>query len=453
MTSRYVSIRPDNVPSNGVISHKGGFAVLGFTIQNQNGILDPRSIRINGKLRVFKDNLANPTPVHTNDANQITMNNRCGIFGMFDQLMIKHEKSNQICEHIRYYNRYMNAYLGTTSSKQDLMGHFNETALIEPNPECMFQNVVASGTSAAGKNIPKSFSVHLPSGFMLSGNSINLMENSFGGIKIEIYLSPDSNCLFSRNGVLAGIGEAHYTLEDLSLTCEIHDIAPDDMATFASQTEGAMTFQTIDSIFTTINSGNAQIQYNLGLRKLQSAFMTFIPSSYINTLTADGLASVYPSNAAGDTLVNFTRIQFLRGGVKYPMDFDITTNKTISGNATATNESFNTADPQLALQFTESIIPEMLMDKTSLSQNNLNRNYNLLNTGGVNSYKSQIDGGALFGIGLRYSQYNQGQDFSSQQFGVSLESSITDNNPIGVFIFLKSQKTLMFNANGVQIMN
>ncbi len=48
MTSRYVSIRPDNIPSDGKVSFKNGFPVLSFTIQAQNGILNPESIRIAG---------------------------------------------------------------------------------------------------------------------------------------------------------------------------------------------------------------------------------------------------------------------------------------------------------------------------------------------------------------------------------------------------------------------
>ena len=77
-TSRHISIRPDNIPSDGKISFKNGFPVLSFTIQAQNGLLDPRTIRINGGLKIFKDNIDPPTPVYTDDADQITLDNRLG---------------------------------------------------------------------------------------------------------------------------------------------------------------------------------------------------------------------------------------------------------------------------------------------------------------------------------------------------------------------------------------
>ena len=192
-TSRYIQVRPDNVSPDATISFKSGFPVLSFTIQSQQGILDPTSIRINGDMMVYKDNLVVPTPVFVNDpAPQVNMNNRLGVFSLWDQLVIRHNKSKQICEHIRHYNKYLQSYMGATSSRQDLVGHLNESCLTQPNSDAMFTNVVASSTVAQGVAVPKSFSCHLPSGFIMSGNRINLSETSFGGIQIEIHLSPDS---------------------------------------------------------------------------------------------------------------------------------------------------------------------------------------------------------------------------------------------------------------------
>ena len=277
---------------------------------------------------------------------------------------------------------------------------------------------------------------------------INLMETSFGGLQVEINLDSDSNVLFSRTGSTTtglNVADAHYQLRDLKLTCEIMDIPSDQMSSMASQTSGSLEFNTITSLYTAINSANAQLQYSLGLSQVQSAFMSFTPSKNINTLTQNGLATTYPSNADG-TLVNFTRIQFLRGGVKYPMDFDITTNKDISGNA-----SLLLSDPQLVKQFVQSIIPEKAHDRSSLSPGNLNRAYTM-DMASSDRYVDIPEGGALMGVGVRYSQFNGGQDFKDRQFGVSLESNLTTDNPQSVFLFVKSKATLVYNANGVQLL-
>jgi hypothetical protein len=321
---------------------------------------------------------------------------------------------------------------------------------MQPNEEAMFHNVVATGTAANANDFARSFSCHLPCGFINSGNMINLMPSSFGSVVIEIHLSPDSNCLYTRNGVTTGVEDAHYQLSDLSLTCEINDISPDDQVTFAQQTEGAYEFQTITSLYTSINTGNAQIQYSLGMSKLQSVFMTFKPAANINTLTENGLASTYPSNTTGNALASFTRIQFLRGGQKYPEDFDTVGVTTDAANVNSATESFVVADAKMALDFAESIMPEHSMVRTTLSPLTLNRDYNMDATGN-SGYKAQAGGGPLFGIGMRYSQFNQGQNFRDQQWGVSLESTLNENNPIGVFIFYKNKTTVAWNPNGVQI--
>ncbi len=459
MSSRYLSLRPDNISPDATISFKQGFPVLTFTIQSQSGILDPRSIRINGELMVYKDNLNNPTPVFVDDATpKITMDSRLGVFALWDQLVIRHNKSKQICEHIRHYNKYLTSYLGLTSSRQDMIGHLSEACLIQPNPEAMFKNVVASSTAAQNEAVPKHFSCHLPSGFMMSGNSINLLENSFGGFQIELHLSPDSNCLFTDNGVVGANGDAHYELKNVSLTCEVFDIPAGELSAAQSQTSGALEFNTISSLYTSINTSNAQLQYNLGLKNLQSCFVTFTPSDNINTLTENGLATTYPSND-DDNLVEFTRVQWLKGGRKYPVDFDMLSNgsstyplNTNIGVA-GSESSFLVSDGQLAKQFADAVIPEGMLDRTSLSPINLNRMYDLINGLGADQYKQTPDGGSLFGLGMRYSQFNKGQDFSSEQWGLSLESNLTTDNPQSVFMFFKAKAVLAWDGASVQLMS
>jgi len=439
MTSRYVSIRPDNIPSDGKVSFKNGFPVLSFTIQAQNGILNPESIRIAGQAKFYKDNASPPNPILTADGNQVTMDNRLGIYNVFDQVIIRHNKSKQVCEHIRHYPRYLSSYLGLGSSKQDLMGHMQEANLIMPNSDCFFETVMCNNASSSMVN---HFSTYLPTGFLRSGNMINLMEQSFGGIQIEIHLSPDQNTLFSRTGSSTGILDAHYQLSNLELTFEVSDVPAEEQARMASQTQGSLSYNTIQTLYTSINSTNAQLQFNLGLKAVQSVFMNFCPSANINTITANGNATTYPSNTGGG-LVHFKRIQFLRGGVKYPLEFDIVTNKD-------TDPSTDAPDGELIKQFVDSVIPEYMTDRTSVSLQNNNRQY-VLDPASGDSYLDVADGGALFGIGMKYSQYNSGQDFSNQQWGVSLESDLTTDNPQSVFIYVKSRATLLWGQNGIQI--
>lgn len=228
------------------------------------------------------------------------------------------------------------------------------------------------------------------------------------------------------------------------------------MAQMASQTSGALDFNTISTVYTSFNTGNAQLQYDIGLKNLQSVFMSFCPSSNINTLTENGLASYYPSQVAG-AVVDMKNVQFLRGGQKYPVDFDMVTNVNDAQNnavAAPNGGTLATSDGQLVKQFAEAIIPEFMLDRSSILPQNSNRNFLVTANGTqVTSYKQIPDGGGLFGVGMRYSQFGMGQDFSTLQWGVSLDNSLVTDNPISTFIYFKNKSTLVWSPTGVQVIS
>ena len=440
MTSRYTSIRADNTPSTGKISFKNGFPVLSFTISAQNGLLDPSTIRVNGKFAAYKDNLATPTALQSGDG--VTMNNRLGIFNVIESLTIRSARSKLACESVRHFSKFMNSYLSMTSSLQDQIGHLNESCLIQPNSETFRKSVMESPGATAQTN---SFSTHLPCGFLSSGNMVDLRGDAFGGIIIEILLTPDSNVLYSQAGSSTGIGDAHYELSDLSLTCEISDIPDDDNA----DDSGVYEFNTITSLYSSINSTNAQIQYTLALQNVLSAFMTFVPVSNINTLTEDGQATVQLSgDGSSDTaLAPITRVQWLKGGTKFPADFDYVTNIVDIDN-TATM----VVDPQLINNFIDSILPDYTHERYSISPVNCNRDYNMVNSATAQtSYGLIAEGGSVYGLGVKYGIGGAGEDFSTEQFGVSIESNLKSDRPQGMYIFVKARAQLMFDAGSIQL--
>ena len=440
MTSRYTSIRADNTPSTGVISFKNGFPLLSFTLSAQNGLLDPSTIRVNGKFAAYKDNLAVPTALQSGD--QVTMNNRLGIFNVIESLTIRAARSKLSCESIRGYSKLMNSYLSMTSSLQDQMGNLNELCLCQPNSETFRKSVMESPTATAQTN---SFSTHLPCGFLSSGNMVDLRQDAFGGIIIEILLMPDSNVLYSQAGSSTGIGDAHYELSDLSLTCEISDIPDDDKPSDS----GVYEFNTITSLYSSINSTNAQIQYTLALQNVLSAFMTFVPVRNINTLTEDGQVCVQLSgDGASDTaLAPITRVQWLKGGTKYPADFDYVTN-IVDPDNTATM----VVDPQLINNFIDSILPDYTHERFSISPVNCNRDYNMTNSATVEtSYGLIPEGGSVYGLGVKYGIGGAGEDFRTEQFGVSIESNLKSDRPQGMYIFIKARAQLMFDAGSIQL--
>ena len=442
MTSRYIEIRPDNIPGGqgGKISFKNGFPVLSFTISAQNGLLDPRSVRIVGNFNAYKDNLATPTAL--SDGDGVTMNNRLGIFNCFESLTVRAVKSKMICENIRHWSKFLNTYMGLTSSIQDQLGHLGESCLIMPNAETFRKSVMESPSGAVPQT--NSFSMHLPCGFQMGGNMVNLNQDAFGGVQYELNLMPDSNVLYAISGNASGLTEAHYELSNLKLCCEVSDIPEGSIS--GDESQGVYEFNSITSIYTSINSTNAQLQYSLALRNVLSAFMTFMPVSNINTLTADGHATTFPSGkgSSDSDLAFFRRIQFLKGGSKFPADFDFVNNIISNGSATL-------PDPQIVKGFVDAVTPDYSGDRTSISPVNANRSYDMITNTNQSSYSNIANGGGLTGLGVSYGLGGQGEDFSTEQWGVSIESELNRDNPIGVYIFIKSKAQLVYNSNGVQL--
>ena len=66
------------------------------------------------------------------------------------------------------------------------------------------------------------------------------------------------------------------------------------------------------------------------------------------------------------------------------------------------------------------------------------------------SYLNIPEGGAVMGLGVKYGM-GGGEDFSLEQWGVSIDSDLKSDNPVGVYIFIKSLAQLVYNRNGVTL--
>jgi hypothetical protein len=82
----------------------------------------------------------------------------------------------------------------------------------------------------------------------------------------------------------------------------------------------------------------------------------------------------------------------------------------------------------------------------------MNRNYNMT-TGATaeDSYLNIAEGGGVYGLAVKYGIGESGDDFSQEQWGLSVESDLRSDNPMGVYIFIKSKSQLLYSPQGVQL--
>jgi hypothetical protein len=431
VSKKYLAIQPNNVPSSGKVSHARGNPVLTVTLGRQDAALDLSSLRLSGDLNIWA-NAAGTAHPDAGTAAEARASHKLGIYGAIDQLVFRHAETKQVVEHIRHYGRFMSSYLPVMAGSQDTAGHLSETALIYPNYQSFRDSVIRS-TGASP------FCVPLPSGLTL-GSSSGMLPLDKMPLEIEIHLAPDSQFFYSSNGNPANISNCFYELSNIELACEV---------TYGetSVNAGTFSFNSITSYFSTIETTNSIINYNLGLSKVLGAFVNFVPSTFVNNLAQDGFLTYMPTKGAtsGSVVANLETISFLRNGERFPSSFEVQSVRT------ASNET-SVVDPQVIKSFLSSIVPEKMHTRTNASPLTTNRNF----TGAqdaVTGYRNMPDSGAVYGVGVLYDMLDsEGVDFTDAQFSIQMTNTLDDGNPVSAYLFIKSKVTVAWNANGVQIL-
>jgi len=298
------------------------------------------------------------------------------------------------------------------------------------------------GASASGGDSPNSFCIPLVSGLFLGQEPIPLSNTwGVGGLLIEIQLSPDQNVLFSGGNTDTALLDAYYELSNVRLICEVQRPGED----FTPQMTNTFTYNSISSYYNTINSRNAVLNFNLGLRSVLGAFMNVVPSSHINNFTRDGLATLGFSNSdASRAQVN--QLVFTRAGQRVPLEYNI---DTLQKDETPgfTNE---TADAQIVRNYMNAVMNFAKINRSSVGPDTFR------SIGYGTNYaqaKDIIKGGSSWGIGVAYDSIsNQGIDFAQVPFGVQLDVELTSDNPNAVFLFVHSRQTIVSSENSIQVM-
>ncbi len=429
MSIIYNEIQPSNVNSTQKISYKKGNPIVNFLIGSQPHLLDAGSVRISGEIEFFKDaNEAKPTT-----ADQLAIDEKLAVYSIFEKVTITSQRSRQVIETVNHYGRFLSTYMSYVNSKSDKQTHMNQMGLTLPNYETQKRELVDFPATTHGNR----FCLHVPTGFLSSGNLIPLSGQSLGGVEISLNLAPDAQVLYAQNGTTTGLTDAFYQLSNLRLHCEVM-VPPDPRSMLPSQ--GQLTYNAITSYFNVINSANAVVNFNLGTSRTLGVFMNMCPSKYLNNLGFNSFATTTPLNANGSQ-ADIRQIIFTRAGQRIPVNFNIDTNVKDSASTAV-------VDPQ-QLTFGRDSIKSGLNMRSEVSPINTNRLY----TGAAPPLTA--DGGPMEIIGVPFDTVGTGvgMDFSTVPFGVQMELGLNSDSPNALFLFVHSRQTLVYNESGIQIVS
>lgn len=408
MSNRYIEILPSNISSTDTAGYSSGTPLIQFNIGSQDTFLIGSTLRLNGaftrKGGGVSDSCVDPA---------------LGVYSIIDQLLISSNKTNQTIEHIRNYNRFLASYIPATTSENDLNGHMNMSSL--------------SSLSYTHQNSDESleFSIPLPCGVLLGRNPIPLSDTwGIKGLNLTINLAPDSNVFFSVGG--SDVSGVTYELDNLKITAEVQQPPPDQLATLMKQTANSFEYNSISSYYAVVNNNHATVNINLGLKRVLSVFCNFITASNINNFSANGMETL-DIRQDNDKDAPLTDVVFTKGGVRFPLDYDIVTVQRDDSN----NDS---ADGQIIRNFLNSVRPFSKLDRTLYSN--------------ITSSQLKAKSSSLYGVGVAYDTIsNQGVDFSADQFAMVLQSMLNSNNPTAAFIFAHAKNTCLISPQGIQVLS
>jgi len=442
----HLQIQPSNIISTGVVSFKNGNPVIQFIIGEQDKYLIGNSLRFTGNIEILEGvGAAARPPVNASTA---AMDPKLGVYSVISEVAIFSQRSKQQIEHIRHYGRFLASYLPVLSSKQEGIGHMNKSQCSIPNAECerlgLVNNVNGSGNGTGTQFKGSSFCLHLPSGLLNSREPIPLSANGWGtgGLLLEITLENDSQVFGSNDGTT--LSNVFYQLSNMNLICEVVNPSAEVLASLANQNQGSLEYNSISSYYTSVNSTNAIVNFNLGVSKALGAFFNVIPSQDLNNTRANGFACLPFTNSDG-SVARLNQLVWTRGGVKYPYQFNIDTN--VKDLALAV--PYQVEDPQVIRNVIGAFMPCADVKNTQFSPITFTRDI-----GADGDDKYQADAGTMFAVGTAFDNIsNQGVDFSSVNLGIQMELGLTTDHPQTIFLFVRNKNTLIFNANGLQVLN
>ncbi len=446
-----VQISPNNQPSNNTYSFKGGNPIITIQIASTNKLLKASSVRLNGKLKVKQadGNTPNNQNAKGTGVKEVKLNDKVGVSGIIQNIVLSSEQTGQTLESIRQYGRLVASLVPSLNSQETFM---NEHAI----------SALAMGIDAPSSllvNNQTSFSIPLYAGMLQSGVSIPLGTNGVRGLNIQIELAADQMALTGADAS-TGLG-ASYEISDVTLTADL--LVPDAAGQQALSVagSGAFSYNSFNSLYSVINSSDSTQQYNLANSNVLSVIHNFLPVPHANNYANDSFATDMLQNkiaggAYGEKVV-LDKVSFTRGGVKLALDYEL-------DSKTASEE--DRPETGVMVNFLNAFRP--LYNLFSMTNNNQGIGYGG-NQLAVYSREPQkltaVDKGKRnFGVGVACDNISRvGISFRGQNYATRIQSSLNtqtaqntnpiDVSPNAIYTYVLARNTLQYSPQGIMVVN
>lgn len=452
-------IAPMNQSSgNATFSYVSGNPLVQFEIGAADLYLLSSKLRMNFRLQLKDGNGARPNNNDQTGAGlaEVLLNNKVGVASVIDNITISNLQNN-VLEYCRSYPRLLASLIPSGASFGDYSTYLTQQFGATSNKTAQGR-ICNTGGDAIGRSFIE-VSMPLLCGVFLNGENLPLsFAAGTGGLRIAIQLAPSIQALFGSTA--ATTVNSSYVLSNVSLTGEYGVPEGGKLPPIR-----ALPFSAFQNFYSVINNGDNTQQTNPALSAVVSQFANFVPTENISNYAHDGYKTtplLNKSTAAGTPQVNLAPIQgvdFIRSGVKFPLQFKVDENNVIIRDvAAANNDQYagSTFEAQRQLYYqsalrplrgTKSCLPGANSEGLSIANGDPHHN----STTGATSGAIPSGFQNCYGVGCRYDAVGNGStaNFMGKPFSMRIQSKLDGASPMSAYQFYLHRGMINFDSNGV----
>lgn len=406
----YARFTPVN--SSNSYSPTQGQSIIRFQIPDGNKYLDGSLLRLNGKL-----NITNATNSHNVSVTEsVMMSALAGVHSFIQQITINSFKSQVVLERNNNYNRMVGSLMMANNNEKDFITKVGNQSLGTASVLNTYNGLV--NQNGAGE---VSFSIPLLCGIFNGGQPLPLSSNwGVGGLSIEFLLCNPLDGLYDLNNTGAGVNPsstASYSLSDVSITAPLYTPSSQMLQQLSSNPSGVIEFMNWSNLYNVIQSDNAVVSYNLGIKNVVSSFNNYIKTSNLSS----------NNNGMANEDIGLKSIVYGKGGVRFPNEYKTEVEK--DQQVAQGNSNINPTQSEAKREFLTSF------------RHYARCGHNILGKG--------KDTMPTYANGVRYDSISSGVDFSNTPYSYEIQSDIQDTT--AVFSYFLSKKSLMYNQAEAQV--
>ncbi len=429
--------------ANPTFSYRSGNPLIVFELASSNLYL-MSDMRLNFTLRVLQNNGQLPNNGNATGAGPvpITLNSRIGATSVIDTITISN-LSNNVLENCRNYGRLMGSTLPANSGWGDFSTYMTQWFSSTQN------------TDAQGKMLNNRVQVSMPilTALFSQNEPIPLsFDNGTGGLRIQFALSPSVQALISNgNGADAN---CYYELSEVSLTGN-YGIPAGGVLPNIDQ----LRFSAYQSYYQVLNNSDQTSQINCGLGAVSSVFTNFVPTPHLSNVAQDAYQTTSLLNQANNgeytQLAPLVALNLLKGGIKYPLMYELNSQVLIDNNGGAQNPyQYSSFESLRQWNYQNAIRPLTRTLDCLGGARSESLNVGAWDTQGAGqtgvSANENTESDRVYGIGVRYDMLQNGSttSFKGMPYSYRITSKLNGVSPMSAYTFFLHRGVITYNNNG-----